>query len=278
MKKSTILTLAVLFFTGISATAQVNKNLTNQDVQNFLGSTTHVVTTNSNIVYDAVLSKAAKESWTATPLSTDSYDTGSEEQSFLAITQDVFEKRSEDNRYTFLSLLQGRKGVRNVSGLPWIAAFPIGVEDEESEIDETLLIELLVKSTQYHAELLKQDVSIAKKPLGSIYNSNISLLKGKTIYMMDEDISKAIDRDKTLARFNGHLKLVGPDEIERLITEKEKDAVIAYTVTGGYSYKLLIGVEDGKIYYYDRARANNSFISPGGFTQMDISKLAAPFR
>lgn len=279
MRKSIILTLAALLFAGVNLNAQVNKSLTSEDVQNLLSSTTHVVTTGSNIIYDAVLTKAVKENWTVTPFDVEGYDIGSDEQSLLAVTQDVFEKKSEDNRYTFLTLFQGRKGVRNVSNLPWIVAFPICVEDEDSEIDQTILIDLLVKSIQNHVELLKWESSIAKKSLDKIYNDNIGSLKGKTIYMMDGDINKSVDRDKVLNRFNGHLKLVGPAEIERLITEKEKDAVIAYTVTGGYCYKLLIGVEDGKVYYYDRSKVNG--LSPAGFfanMKMELGKLAAPFK
>ncbi len=281
MKKSIIFTLAALLFASTSIMAQVNKSLTSEDVQNLLSSTTHVVTTGSNIIYDAVLTKAAKEVWTVTPLNDDSYDTGSEEQSLLAITQDVFEKKPEDNSYLFLTLFQGRKGVRNVSSLPWVVAFPICVDDEDSEIDQTVLIGLLVKSVQNHVEILKWESSIAKKSLDKLYNDNIGSLKGKTIYMMDTDIDKNADRDKVLNRFNGHLKLVGPAEIERLITEKEKDAVIAYTVTGGYCYKLLIGVEDGKVYYYDRSKVAKNFLSrPGFFSNMgmELSELAAPFK
>ena len=280
MKKSIILTLATLFFVSASVTAQVNKSLTSEDVQNLLHSTTHVVP-GGNIIYDAVLTKSAKETWTVTPINTESYDIGNEEQSLLAITQDVFEKRPEDNRYIFLTLFQGRKGVRNVSSLPWVVAFPICVDDEDSEIDQTVLITLLVKSIQNHVELLKWESSIAKKSLEKLYNDNIGSLKGKTIYMMDADIDKNADRDKVLNRFNGHLKLIGPAEIERLITEKEKDAVIAYTVTGGYCYKLLIGVEDGKVYYYDRSKVAKNFLSrPGFFSNMgmELSKLAAPFK
>lgn len=279
MKKNIILTLATLLFVHVSINAQVNKSLTSEDVQNLLSSTTHVVTTGSNIIYDAVLTKAVKENWTITPFDVEGYDIGNEEQSLLAITQDVFEKKPDDNNYTFLTLFQGRKGVRNISNLPWIVAFPICVEDEDSEIDQTILIGLLVKSIQNHVELLKWESSIAKKSLDKIYNDNIGSLKGKTIYMMDGDINKSIDRDKVLNRFNGHLKLVGPAEIERLIKEKEKDAVIAYTVTGGYCYKLLIGVEDGKVYYYDRSKVNG--LSPAGFftnVNMELGKLSAPFK
>lgn len=278
MKKSIIFTLAMLLIASISATAQVDKSLTSEDVQNLLGSTTYVVTTNSNIVYDAVLSKTAKDVWTVTPIEVEDYNIGSEDQSFLVVTRDVFEKKSEDNQYLFLTLFQGRKGARSVSNLPWIVSFPISVDGEDFEIDETLLIGLLVKSIQNHVELLKWEPSIAKKTLEKLYNDNIGSLKGKTIYMMDEDFNKSLDRDKILNRFNGHLKLVGPDEIERLIKEKDKDAVIAYTVTGGYCYKLLIGVEDGKVYYYNRDKATGNLLFPKGFLQSDFNKLSAPFK
>lgn len=278
MRKSIILTLAVLLVMSISATAQIDKSLTSEDVQNLLSSTTHVVTTNSNIVYDAVLSNEAKEIWTVTPLEVEGHDFGSDEQSFLVVTRDVFEKRAEDNQYIFLTLFQGRKGVRVVTNLPWIVSFPISVDGKDSEIDETLLIELLVKSIQNHVELLKWEPSIAKKSLDKLYNDNIGSLKGKTIYMMDEDINKSLDRDKVLNRFNGHLKLVGPDEIERLIEDKDKNAVIAFTVTGGYCYKMLIGVEDGKVYYYNRDKVSNNFMYPAGFLQNEFNKLSVPFK
>lgn len=276
MKKGIILSLVMLF--TVTVLAQQNKSLTSEDVQNLLSSTTHVVTTNSNIIYDAVLAKTAGDVWKVTPLELEGEDYGSDDQSFLAVTHDVFEKKPDDNRYIFLTLFQGRKGVRNIGSLPWIVAFPISVDEEDSEIDGSIILELLVKSVQNHVELLKWEPSIAKKPLNSLYNDNIGSLKGKTIYMMDEDISKSIDRDKMLNRFNGHLKLVGPDEIERLIREKEKNAVIAYTVTGGFCYKLLIGVEDGKVYYYNRDKANSSALFPGGFVQLDINRIAAPFK
>ena len=278
MKKSIISTLVVLLAACINVSAQIDKSLTSEDVRNLLGSTTHVVTTNSNIIYDAVLSKEAKELWTATPLELKGEDFGSENQSFLVVTRDVFEKKPEDNSYTFLTLFQGRKGVRSVTSLPWIVSFPISVDDEESDVDETALIGLLVKAIQNHVELLKWEPSIAKKTLEKLYNDNIGSLKGKTIYMMDEDISSSIDRDKIINRFNGHLKLVGPDEIERLIKDKDKDAVIAHTVTGGFCYKVLIGVEDGKVYYYKRDKSNGTVLFPKGFSQSDLTRLSAPFK
>lgn len=277
MKKSAI-AIAITLLTTIGLSAQVDKSLTSEDVQNLLGSTTHVVTTNSNIIYDAVLSKAAKEVWTVTPLEVEGHDFGNEDQSFLVITRDVFEKKPEDNSYTFLTLFQGRKGVRNITALPWVVSFPISVDDEDSEVDEAALIGLLVKSVQNHVELLKWEPSIAKKMLEKLYNDNIGSLKGKTIYMMDKDFNQSLDRDKILNRFNGHLKLVGPDEIERLIKDKDKDAVVAYTVTGGICHKLLIGVEDGKVYYYKRDKSNGTILFPKGFLQSDFNRLSAPFK
>ncbi|MDR0661238.1 MAG: hypothetical protein LBG19_10695 [Prevotellaceae bacterium] len=278
MKRRILLTLVILTALGTNASAQISKSLTSEDVQNLLTSTTYVVITNSNIVYDAVLSNAAKEVWTITPLQVEGYNFGNEDQSFLAVTRDVFEKKAEDNSYTFLTLFQGRRGARDIDNLPWVVSFPISVDDEDTEIDETLLIGLLVKSIQNHVELLKWEPSIAKKALEKLYNDNIGSLKGKTIYMLDEDINQSLDREKILNRFNGHLKLVGPDEIERLIKDKDKNAVIAYTVTGGYCYKLLIGVEDGKIYYYNRDKVNNSFLFPAGFLQSELNKLSSPFK
>ncbi len=280
MKRTITLLLTLVLSTSICL-AQKNKKLTSEDVQNMLKSTTHVVTTGDNMIYDALLKDAAKECWKVTPLVIGDYDYGSEKQSFLMVTNDVFEDDSEHG-YESLALMQGRVGAKNVGNLPWIVSFPISSKSTPSEIDTELIVELMVMAVQNHVELIKWSPDMAKQSLNKLYNDNVGSLKGKTLYMMDEDVSVNIDREKLVNQFNGHMKLVGPAEIERLIKEKTPDAVISLTVVDKYCYKMLVGVADGKVYYYNRDKiATNKVMSnlyPAGFLQSDISKIASPFK
>lgn len=279
MKKSILLTLSVLLIASTGIFAQTNKRLTGEDVSKLFASTTHVVTTNENIVFDALLKRAAREDWTITPLETEGESWGDDSQSFLLVTRDVFEKKKDDDGYLFLTLLQGRVGAKDIGNLPWIISLPISSDDYESEVDSDAMLSLLVKSIHNHVELIKAEPSKAKQSLNKLYNGNIKELADKTIYMLDEDISPKIDRDKLLSRFNGHLKLVGPAEIERVVKDKEENAVVSHTVKGGYCYKMLIDAADGTIYYYNRDRiVDGSPLYPPGFLQSDISKIAAPFK
>lgn len=277
MKKRSIAVLLVLLVSA-SLHAQKNKALTNDDVRNFFQSTTHVVNTGDNMIQDAILLNAAKASWTVTPLATGEYDYANPQQSFLIITKDVFEKDKNHHDYRFVALLQGRKGAKNdVADLPWMVSLPLSCDSEDASVDTDLVIALLVSAIQNHVLLIKDKPELAKSSLNKLYNGNVKELAGKTIYMLSEDVSTGVNKDKLVERFDGHLKLADADEIEKHIQNKTPDVVVALATKGGFCYKMLVGVDDGRIYYYDRHKVI-TYVSPAGFLQTDISRIIAPFK
>ncbi|MDR2813945.1 MAG: hypothetical protein LBB79_04740 [Prevotellaceae bacterium] len=250
----------------------------------FFKSTTYVVATNDNIIFDAFLNDAVKRFWTVTPhklvgkaefdaLRTD------ENNSFLMVTKVVESKDKLKRPYLYLSLLMGSKEAEsNLDLMPEVASIPLACEPAEGEIP-TMMLNPMVIFVQKHAENSKK-TSFKDRLLASFqqrlqaYNYNMSQLKGKTVYICTSDVDVKVNTRDMEAKHGGVLRFVDKDEIARVVSEKEANAAIAFTVypqgseKGAYGYKMVMGTDGSLYYYYYETKPKNFLFQMNDFDML----------
>jgi hypothetical protein len=90
------------------------------------------------------------------------------------------------------------------------------------------------------------------------YNKNITDLKGKTLYVIKDELDTYINTlDKISKIYSGKVVITDGEAIEKIIHDKDPNAVFLHKVGPSKDdaklriYKLIMGAADGKLYYFD---------------------------
>ncbi|MDR1416898.1 MAG: hypothetical protein LBJ57_05720 [Prevotellaceae bacterium] len=265
--------------------------VTDDQLATFFKSTTYVVTTNDNIIFDAFLNDAVKRLWTVTPhkivglaefdaLRTD------ESCSFLMVTKVVESKDKLKRPYLYLSLLMGSKDAESSLDLmAEVASIPLACESVEGDIP-ALMLNPMVAFVQKHAENLK-DKSFKDRVVASFqqrlqaYNYNMSQLKGKIIYVCKSDVDIKVNIREMEAKYGNLFRFVEKDDIARVVSEKEANAAVAFTVypqgdeKGAYGYKMIMDVDGSLYYYYYESKPKNFLLQKNDFDMIINSSSSA---
>ncbi len=272
MKRLIFATLALCAM--LAAQAAERRTVNADELSAFFKSTTYVVTTNDNIILDALLGDAAKRLWTITPykvVGKADFDKlkSDEKNSFLMVTRVVEAKDKLKRPYLYLSLLMGSKDAdKDLNLMPEVAFIPMTTETPDGEVVSTVMLDPMILFVQKHAENSK-DPSFANRLLANFqqrlqaYNYNQSQLKGKTIYVNKSDVDS--QSEMAQAEASGVFRFVDEDAIANVIKNSEANAAVAFCVTpqgkekGAYGYKMVMGV-DGALYYYYYETKNKNFL------------------
>ena len=176
--------------------------------------------------------------------------------SFLLTTTVTFKNDKIKARYTFLSLLLGEKN-SNVRNMPDLCSIPLSylrVEDAAYAYK----LDAFIRFIQDHVRLMTKHPELIKENVFRYYNKNLKSLKGKTLYLVAEDVEPAINTDKKIKKvYPFDVKFVSRDEIMEAIERKDPDVVFLHKVGPqgiGYHarcFKFIIGAADAKLYYFD---------------------------
>lgn len=283
-----ILTIAVLVALLGQARAAERRTVTADQLEVFFKSTTCVVTTNDNIIFDAFLNDAVKRFWTVTPyklVSKTEFDAlrTDENSSFLMLTKVIESKDKLKRPYLYLSLLMGSKDAKSSLDLmPEVASIPLACESVEGDIS-TLMLNPMVLFVQKHAEKIKEK-SFAERLLASFqqrlqaYNYSMSHLKGKTVYICKSDVDIKVNIREMEAKHGSLLRFVDKEDIARVVSERDSSAAVAFTVypqgseKGAYGYKMVMDTEGRLYYYYYETKPKNFLFQKNDFDML-ISNL-----
>jgi hypothetical protein len=101
----------------------------------------------------------------------------------------------------------------------------------------------------------------------------------KTILVKKEDLAPEINTIEAIrAIYPFPFKIVSEEEIQKAIAEKTPNTLILHKVgpvgenKAGYCFKMLIGVDDAQMYYYNQHMADSK--TPDGFLESDLKRLA----
>jgi hypothetical protein len=137
----------------------------------------------------------------------------------------------------------------------------------------------LVRFLQNHVRLITEDPSIISQNIYKHYNENMGDLKGKTLYVVEEDLGREVNSlSKIKAVYPYKVKIVDREAIKDLIMADSEDAVVLYKVgpegkkLNARVYKTLVGVSDAKFYYFEYHKVTAK--KPDAFLASDFKKLA----
>ncbi|MDR3366125.1 MAG: hypothetical protein LBO71_04060 [Prevotellaceae bacterium] len=253
----------------------------------FFKSTTYVVTTNDNIIFDAFLNDAVKRFWTTTPykvVDKAGFDTlrTNENNSFLMLTKVIESKDKLKRPYIYLSLLMGSKEAESdLDLMPEVASIPLACESAEGDIP-TMMLNPMVIFVQKHAEKSKEK-SFKDRLLANFqqrlqaYNYNMSQLKGKIVYICKSDVDIKVNIREMEAK-HSMLRFVDKEDIARVVSEKEANAAVAFAVypqgseKGAYGYKMVMDADGALYYYYYETKPKNFLFQKNDFDML-ISNL-----
>ena len=197
--------------------------------------------------------------------------------SFIVLTQTNFEKNKTGGLFNFINLIEGKK-VKELGENPEICAVPLSFAGED-DTGYRYKLGVILAFMQKHARLISEDPSLTGRKYLKYYNVNAAEVAKKTILVQEEDLApeiRTIEAIKAIYPFP--VKIVPEEEIQKAINEKTPSTLILHKVgpvgenKSGYCFKMLIGVDDSQMYYYNQHMANSR--NPNGFLESDFTRLA----
>lgn len=279
MKK--VLFFAIIVSFSFSAFSQ-NEALTVQELNDFFESQTYIVLDpNPTSSYNIRVKEAIKNSWDLTDYEFIERNEFEEMKSnpdhfFLIPNFVVFERDKTKVRYRFLNLLKGDKknSLRQMTSL---CALPLSYR----QVDEdywAYKLDVIVRFMQRHLENMKEDSDIIGEDL-DYYEKNLEDIKDKTLYLIEDELAEEVNTREEIEEYYPYpFKLVSRDELKQAIKEKKEDVVFLHKVgpqgtrLRARCYKILMGIEDGRMYYYDYHSIKKGR-RPDGLLKKDLRKI-----
>lgn len=279
--KRTLL-LAVSLFIGVVIFAQDHVP-TQQEFDSFFNTRTLVVMDpNPMSDFNFKVKDVMKNVWDLTEYDFISYKEFEEKRkdpsySFLLTTVVTFDADKTKARYNFLSLLLG-KDVYDIGEMPDMCSIPLSylrVEDDSYAYK----MDAFIRFIQDHVRLVKKEPSLLRKNPLKYYNKNVESLKGKTLYLVQEELSKDINTESKIKKIYPHnIKLVTKEQLTDVIESKDADAVFLHKVGpegtkyNARCYKIVVGAADSKFYYFDYHMINKKHRD--SLLESDLKKMS----
>jgi len=248
----------------------------------FLTKTLVVLPNNPLLEYNYVIREVMEQEWEITEYDFISFSEFEEKRldpkySFLYMTQVSFEHDKTDARYRFIHLSLGGDYFR-MNQMPDIASVPVAYYNVEEEYYGYKL-GILVRFIQNHVKLIKEHPEIVSANVFKHYNDNIKDIRGKTLYILEDELAKEINSAARIKKIYPYkFQIVAKEEIEQAIKERRHDVVFLHKVgpegtkLNARCYKVIIGAGDANFYYFDYHKIDNK--DPDGLLASDLKKLA----
>ncbi len=248
----------------------------------FLTKTLVVLPDNPLLEYNYVIKEVMEQEWEITDYDFISFSEFEEKRfdpkySFLYMTQVSFEQDKTDARYRFIHLSLGGDYFR-MNQMPDIASVPVAYYNVEEEYYGYKL-GILVRFIQNHVKLIKEQPEIISANVFKHYNDNIKDIRGKTLYLLENELAKEINSAARIKKIYPYkFQIVTKEEIEQAIKERLDNVVFLHKVgpegtkINARCYKVIIGAGDANFYYFDYHKIDNN--SPDGLLASDLKKLA----
>ena len=281
MKKYYALLLLLIPF--IQLQAQREYLPTAEDLEHFHTTRTYVVLESNPLSdYNIEIQDAVKKFWDITeyeflPMSEFADKSFDKNASFLYLAGVSFEKDRTDTRYEFLCLSLGGDHV-SLDDLKDVANIPMsfyGVDEDHFAYK----LGIMVRFLQYHVRLITEHPNIVDNNVYNYYNRNMADVKGKTLYLIEDELARDISTVKKIkAIYPYDVRIVNREQIKELIMAEDPDAVVLHKVgpegkkLKARVYNILIGAADAQFYYFDYHKESEK--NPDAFLASDLKKLA----
>lgn len=231
---------------------------------------------------DEMLNEAIKESvaatWTMSPYefcSVEEFEKikTSDKFYFLLVAKGQQRKESEPG-IDFLTLVKGGEDAsKSIDDMLEVVSFPLRSASEPSG-REFVLLPAFLTIIQDHAQNL---TSSEVKAYSTLSAEDTKKLAIRQIYFSKDDFAPQVD-DKTIESLDQDIIVKeDEDDVDEVFTQGTYNAVVSYVVAptepvnGSFCYKLLIGADNHKLYWYKKHRI--SARSGRGFLAGDLRTI-----
>jgi hypothetical protein len=281
MKK--IVIIAILWLSIIPVIKAQDYVPSRDDINAFFNTKTLVVLLDNPLLeYNMVIEEVMKQEWTITEFEFITFKEFEElrfdpQYSFLYMAQVMFDNDKTDARYRFLHLSLGGDYFRK-NQMPDLASVPLSYYSVEED-NYIYKLALLVRFIQNHALLIKEQPEIVSANVFKYYNNNIKDIKTKTLYVLEDELSKDVNSAARIRKVYPHkFQIVTKEEITEAINARDENIVFLHKVgpegtkMDARCYKAIIGAGDANFYYFDYHRINSK--KPDGLLESDFKKMA----
>jgi hypothetical protein len=162
--------------------------------------------------------------------------------------------------------------------MPDIASVPLAYYSVEED-NYTYKLAILVRFMQNHALLIKEHPEIVSANVLQHYNDNIKDIKQKTLYVLEEELSKEVNSTARIKKVYPYkFRIVTKDDISEAIKNRDPEVVFLHKVgpegtkVNARCYKMVIGAADANFYYFDYHKISDK--KPDGLLTQDFKKMA----
>lgn len=199
--------------------------------------------------------------------------------SFILLNQVKFQNDKTNAKYNFLSLLLGgtSPSIGDMADLCSVPLSYVGVDEDHYSYK----LGLFLRFMQNHVQMLLNNPDLLSVNILKHYNDNIQSLQGKTIYLVADEIAKEMNTPAKLKKFyNGdNIKIVSREEIQKAIEDRAPNVVFLHKVgpegtrIDSRCYKILVGVDDAKFYYFDYHMVGDKPSNADAFLVSDLKNI-----
>lgn len=273
----------VLALLAITAAAQRPYKPTPDDLEHLTKTKTYVVLDDSPMSdFNFEIKEAMPAEWnlteydfiTLSEFEEKSKDTNS---SFIYTTYVTFDRDRTESRYIFLHLSMGGDNL-SINDLRDIVSIPLDYSTADPD-NYNYKIGLMVRFLQKHVNLLRENPQLISSNVFKHYNNNISDMKGKTLYLLEDELTKPVSTAARVRQVYPHqFKIVTREEIKEAIQNRDKDVVFLHKVgpegkmLKARCYKILVGAGDANFYYFHYHMISEK--NQDGLLLSDLKKLA----
>ncbi|MBA7519582.1 hypothetical protein ES705_11661 [subsurface metagenome] len=276
-------TIIALIYSALSTIIIAQSYIPSRDdINAFFNTKTMVVLLDNPLLeYNIVIKEVMEQEWTITEFEYITFKEFEElrfdpQYSFLYMSQVTFENDKTDARYRFLHLSLGGDYFRK-NQMPDIASIPLSYYNVEED-NYIYKLAILVRFIQKHALLIKDHPEIVSANVLQHYNNNIKDIKGKNLYLLEEELSDEVNSTARIKKIYSYdFRIVTKENITEAIANRDKDIVFLHKVgpegtkINARCYKIIIGAADANFYYFDYHKISNK--KPDGFLSQDFKKL-----
>lgn len=199
--------------------------------------------------------------------------------SFILVNQVKFQHDKTNAKYNFLSLLLGGTSP-SLGDMADLCSVPLSYTGA-AEDHYSYKLGVFLRFMQNHVQMLLENPDLLSVNIFKHYNDNIAELGGRTIYVVADEMSKEINTAaKAKKYYPGDIKFVTREEIQNAIDERTPHVVFLHKVgpegtrTDSRCFKILIGVDDAKFYYFDYHMVGDKADNADAFLVKDLKQIA----
>jgi len=281
--KFIVLALAALF-TATFAFAQP-KIFSKKENLKDIGEKTLMVVIENNSFLNLSLKDAVTKCWDLSKVefcSTDDFNKFKTDTSYYFLVEvDGQFKKEDDPGIEFLSLLKGGPdAIMGVEKMYDVLSLPLQPVDDGSGYILPFL-ETYIKIIKSHVKRV-QESKVAATIGISWYSNRLSKIGKSNILINEADLSEFTTAEFVNAQLQENGKVVDEDTICEAVEKSLPKILVSISIApdepkknSSYCYKMLVGAEDGELYYYRKQKVTAK--APKGFLPEDIKKIAIPF-